>query len=223
MSIAESRAPEEAVDKTGPDSFGIAFPAHGSAGFSRPPLARMLRLHELLVANCYPNCRKMADEFEVSPKTIQRDINFMRDRLLLPIDYDEALFGFRYTRVVQSFPASLASGRELRKERASPEAAPPIPSAPPEAAVSPACEKGRVLICIHFDAEVAAAVQERQWHPSQKITPLGDGRIEFTMRLASFAGIERWVLSWGAHACVKEPDRLRRRILRIARAMLSRC
>lgn len=181
----------------------------------------MLRLHELMAANRFPNCRKMADEFEVSPKTIQRDINFMRDRLRLPIDYDEAMFGFRYTRVVQSFPANIASARAAREEMA--RAARPFSMGPQGAGAPPACEKGRVLVRIHFDAEAAAAVQERQWHPSQEITPLEDGKIEFTVLLPSFTWIERWVLSWGAHASVREPDRLRRRILRIARAMIARC
>ena len=46
--------------------------------FSRPPLARMMQLHAQLQARKFPNCRKLADELEVSSKTIQRDIEFMR-------------------------------------------------------------------------------------------------------------------------------------------------
>ena len=45
--------------------------------FSRPPLARMMQLHAQLQARKFPNCRKLADELEVSSKTIQRDIEFM--------------------------------------------------------------------------------------------------------------------------------------------------
>jgi len=45
-----------------------------------------MRLHEKLRAGAFPNCRKLADELEVSTKTIQRDIDFMRDRLGLPIE-----------------------------------------------------------------------------------------------------------------------------------------
>ena len=56
--------------------------------FSRPPLARMLQLHQQLQAGSFPNCRKLADELEVSTKTIQRDIDFMRDQLGMPIEYD---------------------------------------------------------------------------------------------------------------------------------------
>ena len=40
-----------------------------------------MRLHQRLIAGDFPNCRKLSDELEVSAKTIQRDIDFMRDRL----------------------------------------------------------------------------------------------------------------------------------------------
>jgi predicted DNA-binding transcriptional regulator YafY len=46
--------------------------------YSRPPLERMMRMHARLKAGRYPNCRKLADELEVSSKTVQRDIDFMR-------------------------------------------------------------------------------------------------------------------------------------------------
>ena len=74
--------------------------------YSRPPLERMMRMHERLKAGRYPNCRKLAEELEVSSKTIQRDIDFMRDRLNLPIEYDQLHFGFAYTEPVTSFPVT---------------------------------------------------------------------------------------------------------------------
>src|SRR5258708_14950244 len=73
--------------------------------FSRPPLVRMLQLHQQLQAGSFPNCRKLADELEVSTKTIQRDIDFMRDRLNMPIEYDQLHFGFAYTQAVTNFPS----------------------------------------------------------------------------------------------------------------------
>src|SRR6185295_15524659 len=81
--------------------------------FSRPPLERMMRLHEKLRAGSFPNCRKLADELEVSTKTIQRDIDFMRDRLGLPIEYDQLHFGFVYTEPVTSFPSIEVSEGEV--------------------------------------------------------------------------------------------------------------
>lgn len=71
---------------------------------SRPPLARMLQLHALLKAGKFPNCQKLAAQLEVSSKTIQRDLDFMRYQLGLPIEYDQLHFGFVYTEPVTSFP-----------------------------------------------------------------------------------------------------------------------
>ena len=82
-------------------------------GFSRPPLQRMMRLHAALKGRDFPNCRKLGDELEVSPKTIQRDIDFMRDRLGLPIDYDPKRFGFYYTEAVTGFPSIQVSEGEI--------------------------------------------------------------------------------------------------------------
>jgi proteasome accessory factor B len=69
---------------------------------ARPPLERMSRLHELIQSQTYPNCTSLAEELEVSRKTIQRDLDFMRDRLGLPIAYDGQRFGFYYTKPVDS-------------------------------------------------------------------------------------------------------------------------
>lgn len=67
------------------------------AGATRAPLERMMRLHDQLRAGQFPNCRKVATNFETSPRTIQRDIDFMRDGLGLPIVYDARRFGFYYS------------------------------------------------------------------------------------------------------------------------------
>ncbi|MEO7167463.1 MAG: WYL domain-containing transcriptional regulator [Spartobacteria bacterium] len=81
--------------------------------FSRPPLARMMQLHAQLQARKFPNCRKLASELEVSAKTIQRDIEFMRYQLGLPIEYDQLHFGFVYTEPVTSFPSIQVSEGEI--------------------------------------------------------------------------------------------------------------
>jgi proteasome accessory factor B len=84
-----------------------------SRGFSRPPLERMMRLHAALKAKKFPNCQKIAAELEVSAKTIQRDIDFMRYRLGLPIDYHPQEFGFFYTEPVTAFPNIEVSEGEI--------------------------------------------------------------------------------------------------------------
>src|SRR5437588_11589071 len=88
-------------------------PSRGAGLYSRPPLERMMRMHQRLKAGRYPNCRKLADELEVSAKTVQRDIDFMRYRLGLPIEYDQLPFGFYYSEPVSSFPNVEISEGEL--------------------------------------------------------------------------------------------------------------
>lgn len=63
---------------------------------SRPPLVRMYKLDAQLRTNSYPNCKKLGKYFEVHPKTIQRDIDYMRDMLGAPIEYDKKKKGFFY-------------------------------------------------------------------------------------------------------------------------------
>ncbi len=73
----------------------------------------MVKIHEMLAADRYPNCSGLAGVFEVSYKTVQRDIDFMRDQLLLPIDYDQGRHGFHYTKPVGQFPMVTVSHGEL--------------------------------------------------------------------------------------------------------------
>ena len=80
---------------------------------SRPPLARMLQVHEHLQTGRRTNCRTLAESLEVSKRTILRDIDFMRDQLGLPIEYDQAAHGFFYTREVVQFPTIKISEGEL--------------------------------------------------------------------------------------------------------------
>jgi len=91
--------------------FRPAVPSGGRS--SRPPMARMLAIHGLLMKERYPNCSGIATELEVSAKTIQRDIDFMRDQLALPIAYHSVRHGFYYTDPVRQFPTVQVSDGEL--------------------------------------------------------------------------------------------------------------
>jgi proteasome accessory factor B len=79
-------------------------PKHQPQLNCRPPWERILRLHQLLQNREFPNCTTVAREFEVSTRTILRDIEFMQERLKLPIEYDEARWGYSYTRSVDQLP-----------------------------------------------------------------------------------------------------------------------
>lgn len=80
---------------------------------TRPPLQRMLQIHEQLARGAYPNCRTLAEAIETSAKTIARDIEFLRDRWGLPITYDKKRHGFYYTEPVEQFPLLTVSEGEL--------------------------------------------------------------------------------------------------------------
>ena len=57
-------------------------------GTTRPPLERMGRILALLKEGCEVTCSSVGRELEVCSKTIQRDFDFMRDRLQVPLGYD---------------------------------------------------------------------------------------------------------------------------------------
>jgi predicted DNA-binding transcriptional regulator YafY len=61
----------------------------------------------------YPNATSLAEEFEISTKTAQRDIDFMRDRLLCPLDYDPSQKGYYYDDETFSLPMIYLSSEEL--------------------------------------------------------------------------------------------------------------
>lgn len=76
-------------------------------------MARMWRIHQVLSRDSYPNCSGLSLELEVSAKTVMRDIEFMRDRLGLPLEYDAVRHGFRYTAPVRDFPTMKVSQSEV--------------------------------------------------------------------------------------------------------------
>jgi len=80
---------------------------------SRPPLERMLRIHQLLQAGEFPNATSLAREIEVTTKTIHRDLEFMRDRLNLPLAFDRARNGYHYTAEVSAFPTMQITEGEI--------------------------------------------------------------------------------------------------------------
>lgn len=80
---------------------------------SRPPMERMWRIHQELARGEFPNCRRLAESLEVSSKTVMRDIDFMRDRLGLPLAYDAVRHGFHYTAPVREFPVMKVTQGEV--------------------------------------------------------------------------------------------------------------
>ena len=313
-------------------------------------MERMLLIHGRIKNGTFPNCLQLAEEIEVSSRTIKRDVDFMKVRLNMPIEFDAQKKGYRYTAEVEQFPATPISEAEIfallvahkvvSQYRGTPFAAPlhaafqkltaqmnrenPLhlsqldqalsfhPFAPDDAdlevfeKISHAIGHGRALkfeyrkparngqarkvlpyhlacvdnrwylvahdlgrhalrtfalarirqptllattferprdfniakylkgsfgiftgeddfeVVIDFDAWAAALVRERKWHPTQQIQELAGGGLRLTLRLSNLPEIERWALSWGAHATIIRPEALRVNLRKIAADLSER-
>jgi len=82
-------------------------------GASRPATDRMYRIHQLLQNAEYPNSVSLATEFEVVTRTIKRDVEFMKERMELPIEFDARRNGYFYNRPVEHFPEMPLSEAEV--------------------------------------------------------------------------------------------------------------
>lgn len=80
---------------------------------TRPPLTRMLAFHRALQADALPTAIALAKQFEVSERTVRRDLDYMRDQLGLPIAWNPSRRGFEYTSAVLDFPGLSIDEGEL--------------------------------------------------------------------------------------------------------------
>jgi predicted DNA-binding transcriptional regulator YafY len=75
---------------------------------------------------------------------------------------------------------------------------------------------------IRFERRFALYVEERQWHPSQKVERLPGGALELTLEVGGLDELQSWVLSFGSGAEVLEPEGLRAQVVRELAAALKR-
>jgi predicted DNA-binding transcriptional regulator YafY len=64
---------------------------------SRPPLWRIAEIDRLVRLGEHPNAVSLARELEVCRRTVQRDLDFLRDRLKAPLEFVASRRGYRYT------------------------------------------------------------------------------------------------------------------------------
>lgn len=69
-------------------------------------------------------------------------------------------------------------------------------------------EEKTYRVKIEFSKDEAQGILEREWHPTQKIRRLKDGRVILSMNVAGLPQVLRWVLSYGSGARVLAPDEL---------------
>lgn len=73
----------------------------------------MKRIFDYLKQENHPNCSSLGTELEVSARTIQRDLEVMRDQLGLPIEYVPEEHGYALTQPVHEFPTVQVTEGEL--------------------------------------------------------------------------------------------------------------
>jgi predicted DNA-binding transcriptional regulator YafY len=74
---------------------------------------------------------------------------------------------------------------------------------------------------IRFSPEVAGYIKEKIWHDSQKLEYQEDGSLLFEAVVAGTQEIKYWILGWGSHAEVLEPESLKEEICAQAVATLN--
>ncbi len=80
---------------------------------------------------------------------------------------------------------------------------------------------GDVKIRVRFAPAVTRYVSESRWHESQKLTPQKDGSVVAEFQLSNTEEIKRWIMSFGQHAVVLEPDSLRAEIVQEFSSLLA--
>jgi predicted DNA-binding transcriptional regulator YafY len=80
---------------------------------SRPPLNRFQEIFHAIKTGRYPNRTQLARSIEVTTKTIQRDLDYMRYQLNLPIEFDYAQGGYYFTKAITDLPLFQLTESEL--------------------------------------------------------------------------------------------------------------
>jgi predicted DNA-binding transcriptional regulator YafY len=176
---------------------------------SRSPILRMQRLHEFLLAGQYPNCRQMAEEMEVCSKTILRDLEFMRDQLQLPIEFNPRRYGYCYTRPFQ-LPVALRQVGPV-VSRASHISDP----------LGDASRNQPTPVVLRIDMEVATKVLDGIPSNTQQVRATNRGSLEVTICEIVTPKLERWILGWASRVRVVSPSWLRTKMLHLAQEILA--
>lgn len=79
----------------------------------KPQFQRLVFIDRKIRAGRYPNCTTLSREWEVSYKTIQRDIDYLKDAHNAPIEYDKVHRGFYYKDPTWFLPAVMLSEGDI--------------------------------------------------------------------------------------------------------------
>jgi predicted DNA-binding transcriptional regulator YafY len=79
----------------------------------RPLWRRLQTIHHEIKERRYPNATSLARALDVSTKTVQRDLDYLRNELAAPIDFDREHNGYFYSRTDYVLPFLPVDGRDL--------------------------------------------------------------------------------------------------------------
>jgi predicted DNA-binding transcriptional regulator YafY len=77
------------------------------------PYERILWLHQELKKNRYPKTKDLAERFELSERSAQRVVTFMRDRMQAPLEYSRLRGGYFYSKEDYELPLAQVSQEEI--------------------------------------------------------------------------------------------------------------
>ena len=80
---------------------------------TKSQFARLMELDRCIRAKQYPNCLTFGADWEVSQKTVQRDVDFLRDSCGAPLAYDRERKGFYYENETWMLPSVMLSEGEV--------------------------------------------------------------------------------------------------------------
>ncbi len=80
---------------------------------TRPQIYRLMVIDREIRAGRYPNSTRLAEALEVSGRTIQRDVEFLRDSLRAPLEFDPTHNGYVYTEPSFFLPTQQLTEGEL--------------------------------------------------------------------------------------------------------------
>lgn len=79
----------------------------------RPLWRRLQTIHHQIKESRHPNASSLAKELRVSTKTVQRDLDYLRDELEAPIEFDRRENGYLYSRSDYVLPFLPVDGNDL--------------------------------------------------------------------------------------------------------------
>jgi predicted DNA-binding transcriptional regulator YafY len=170
--------------------------------------SRIQWLHQKILSRSYPNARLVADRFGISHRQAQRDVDYLKNVLGAPIDYNFAKRGFFYTEPFE-LPAMEADANDESMFGLSSLALPG--HAADETAVQLQIPYSAVIRC----RDKLALVEFRRMIVSD------EGKHRYRCEFHSVEVFLSLILSADADITVLSPDWLRSRLIQSAQRILK--